>query len=438
MSTGPPYEAQTVTLDDMTGELRTPRFAIAVSEGPQRGTRVVSAGDELSIGTSDRNSLVLQDRTASRHHCRIVVTSRGFELQDLASRNGTRIAGLRIGTALLKPGASFTVGRSTLSFERVDGTHTETVSRDPQFGDLVGKSAAMRRLFAFLPRIAASEATVLIEGETGTGKGAVADAIHRHSARAQGPFVVVDCASVTPTLIESYLFGHDKGAFTGAHAARIGAFEAASGGTIFLDEVGELPLELQPKLLRVLEERTVSRLGRTSSIAVDARVVAATNRDLRSEVNAGTFRSDLFYRLNVVSLRIPALRDRRDDITELARLFWAQRDDSSIPPDILTGLTRQRWPGNVRELRAAVERAVLFGPEAELLGGGAIDANSGAVPVDLTVPFRAAKGRVVGQFERRYLSALIEQHDGNLSHAARAARIDRNYLRELLQKHDLR
>ncbi len=405
------------------------RFAVEVVAGPDAGKRVDSDGEELSIGTAEGNALVLSDRAASRHHCTITASDAGFLLRDLDSTNGTKLGGYKVGSAHLKTGATLDVGRSKLRFDVSDDSITAPLSASEQFGMVLGKSAAMRRIFAMLPRIAGSGSTVLLEGETGTGKTLLASAIHDASPRSAGPFSVVDCAAMTPTLIESQLFGHVRGAYTGATESRQGAFVAAQGGTVFLDEVGELPLELQPKLLRVLEERVVTPLGDTASLPIDVRVIAATNRDLREEVNHGNFRADLFYRLHVLRLRVPPLRERPDDIELLARHFWAQCGDGPLAAEVIDAWRRQRWSGNVRELRSAVERAALLGDPA--LGAPV------APSADPGKPFRAAKDEVVRRFEVDYLTRLYQQHQGNISRAARAARMDRNHLRELLRKYGI-
>jgi DNA-binding NtrC family response regulator len=325
---------------------------------------------------------------------------------------------------------SFTVGQTTLRFESLPSNIREPLSASERFGDVLGRSASIRRLFALLPRIAASDSTVLIEGETGTGKTLLASSIHEASGRAKEPFVVFDCGAVAPTLIESELFGHERGAFSGAIAAREGAFVAARRGTLFLDELGELPLELQPKLLRALSERTIVPLGSRVPREVDARVIAATNRDLRERVNQGHFRADLFYRVAVVRLAIPPLRERPDDIELLARHFYAEccPEAPEPPAEWLEVWKRLSWRGNVRELRSAVERIVLFGEEQP--------SEAQAAPKD-TLSFRAAKERVIESFEREYLQRLLARAAGNVSKAARIARMDRNHLRELLRRHGL-
>jgi DNA-binding NtrC family response regulator len=298
----------------------------------------------------------------------------------------------------------------------------------------------MRRIFQALPRIASSEATVLLEGETGTGKTMLADAIHQASARGARPFNVVDCGAIPPTLIESELFGHDKGAFTGATGARVGAIEAASGGTVFFDEIGELPLDLQPRLLRVIEDRTIKRVGGRDAIKIDVRVIAATNQDLRAAVNRGAFRADLYYRLNVVSLRLPPLRERRDDIPLFVEAFYEQfAGMPGAPQEMLDEFARHDWPGNVRELRAAVERAVLLGDPAlwKALVDETQGTSTGPESFDDASSFRAAKEHAMVRWERGYIEELLRRHGNNLSRAARAARMDRTYLRELGRRYNL-
>ncbi|HHH28354.1 MAG TPA: sigma 54-dependent Fis family transcriptional regulator [Polyangiaceae bacterium] len=407
------------------------RFAVDVVSGDDAGARATSEGEELSIGTARGNGLVLTDRSVSRHHCIITATADGFRIKDLDSTNGVKLGGFKVEAAFLKTGASFKLGRTKLRFAALDEHVSEPVSPEEAFGGVLGRSAAMRRIFAVLPRVAATDTTVLVEGETGTGKTLLASAIHDASPRRDGPFMVVDCGAVTGSLIESHLFGNARGAFTGATEARDGAFVAATGGTVLLDEVGELPLELQPKLLRVLEERVVTPLGTTRQVPIDVRVIAATNRDLREEVNRGRFRADLFYRLHVVRLRVPPLRERPDDVEVLARHFWSEcAPGRALPDDLLTTWRQLRWSGNVRELRAAVDRAILLGGLEEARGE-----DRGPASYDPNLSFRALKEQIVERFERDYLGRLFEDNDRNISQTARAARMDRNHLRELLRKH---
>jgi DNA-binding NtrC family response regulator len=370
------------------------------------------------------------------------VSPQGVLLRDLDSTNGTTVAGFRVGTAYLQSGAVIAIGMTKLRYDELGEQLDEPLSDDDAFGRAIGRSVAMRRLFQILPRIAGSESTVLIEGETGTGKGVIAEAIHTASPRTTGPFVVVDCGSIPPSLIESELFGHEKGSFTGATRDRAGAFESAAGGTVFLDELGELPLELQPKLLRALEERTVKRVGGLDPIRLDVRVIAASNRDLRQMVNRGTFRADLYFRLNIVRIEVPPLRERRDDIPVLVASFYeqlVQTPGSQPPPALVAHLASQDWPGNVRELRNAVERAVLM-QDAELwqeLTSESPDTATSAYQFDDSLSFRAAKERATAQWERWYVGELFQRSAGNLSRAARAAHMDRTHLRELLRKYRL-
>jgi DNA-binding NtrC family response regulator len=420
--------------------LQIARFRLTVLTGPDAGLTCVSSTMELTVGTNDGNDLVLRDGSVSRHHCSFVVTPGGVELRDLGSTNGSYISGIRVTQAFVPAASTVAVGQTTLRFDSIDEPLSEPLSRDDAFGPVVGHSASMRRLFAILERVAPTDANILLEGETGTGKGLVAEAIHQASQRAGGPFVVVDCASLPAGVMESELFGHERGAFTGAHDDRIGLFEQASGGTVFLDEVGELPVELQPKLLRVLERRTIRRVGSTRQIPVDIRIVAATNRDLRREVNAGNMRSDLWYRLNTVRLVLPPLRDRAEDIPLLASHLYSQMtgDSEALPPsDLIESLSRRTWPGNVRELANAVEQALVLSDNPEALRMLGADRGAHAGIFDPTETFRAAKARATAAWERAYLVQLIGYHDGNISAAARAVKMDRTHLRSLLQRHEV-
>jgi DNA-binding NtrC family response regulator len=446
--------AETVALVVHPHEYVITRFRLVVTEGPDQGLEVTSDGNELAVGTAAGNHIVLSDRSVSRHHCVITASEDGFFLRDLGSRNGTGLGGYRVVGAYLQPGALLRIGESTLRFELLPDTIVEPLGDEERFGRVLGQSTAMRRLFAALPRISQSDSTVLLEGETGTGKGLLAEVIHQRSKRARGPLVVIDCSAIPPNLIEAELFGHAKGAFTGAVNARAGAFEAAAGGTVFLDELGELPLDMQPKLLRVLEDRVVRRVGSLEPVKLDVRVIAATNRDLRQEVNRGAFRSDLYYRLNIVRIRLPPLRERREDIPLLVAHFYEQFShggDPRPPAELISAFLRQDWAGNVRELRAAVERAILMQDPA-LWFEATLGAPAGEEPAkgeggatreydheaDLALhSFRAAKERAVARWERGYVEALVRKSGGNLSRAAREARMDRNHLRELLRRHGL-
>ena len=435
----------TVLLDRAGREISYRRIKVEVVSGVDQGKSFVADGGEVSIGTADGNDLQLTDPAVSRHHCAVAVVPRGYQLSDLGSTNGTIVAGITVDRALVQPGAVVELGQTRLRFDIGDDRVREPLAVEERWGRALGRSPAMRRIFALLPRLAATDTTLLLEGETGTGKSLLAEVLHDASPRRDRPFVVVDCGAIPPTLIESELFGHEKGAFTGAHAARRGVFEAADGGTVFLDEIGELPLEMQPKLLRALEDRMVRRVGATDVIRLDVRVIAATNRDLRQEVNRGRFRSDLLYRLNTVRVRVPPLRERRDDIGVLAGHFWTQfaNDPHAAPPaDLLIDWLRRDWPGNVRELRSAVERAVLLDDptiwaeiSTTLAVPDPVPPPPTAIDFDDAASFRVAKERAVAAWERAYVRELVRRHDGNLSRAARAARMDRNHLRELLRRH---
>ena len=440
-----PAGAAHTTVVSEPRELRFPRYRLTVLDGPDRERTFDGGATELAIGTAPANAVILSDAAVSRFHIAISPTPRGHLVRDLGSTNGTMINGVVVERAYLAPGAIIAIGQSRLRFDPLGGEERAALSSDPRWGRALGTSEAMRRIFAVLPKLAESDATILLEGETGTGKGLLAEAIHEASPRGKGPFITLDCGSIPPTLIESELFGHEKGSFTGAAGARVGGFEAARGGTVFLDEVGELPLDMQPKLLRALEDRVVKRVGGNEPVRLEIRIIAATNRDLRSEINQGRFRSDLYYRLNTFRLRIPPLRERRDDIALLVAHFYRQLSPGgeAPPAELLAELARHDWPGNVRELRAAVERAVLLGDPAvwhALSGEAEAPAADPAVApasdrVGDGVSFRAAKERAVSAWERDYVRTLIARHDGNLSRAARAVRMDRNHLRELLRRH---
>jgi transcriptional regulator with GAF, ATPase, and Fis domain len=314
------------------------------------------------------------------------------------------------------------------------------------FGAAIGQSLAMRTIFGVLERIASTDATVLLEGETGTGKDVLARAIWTESARASGPFVVVDCGAVSYSLLESELFGHERGAFTGAVSARQGAFELADGGTVFLDEIGELPLDVQPKLLRVLETREFRRVGGNKSLRSDVRVIAATKRNLQREVTAGKFREDLYFRLAVVPVTVPPLRLRREDVPMLVEhILRATGVTSTVSDDMLQALMAHDWPGNVRELRNVLERAVYMGrgagvSELQLValpmsGGGAGDT---AFQFEAGKSYRETRAKYDGEFERRYVKWLLGRHSGNISAAAREAKMDRKHLHDMAKKHGLR
>jgi two-component system response regulator AtoC len=318
------------------------------------------------------------------------------------------------------------------------------------FHNIVGKSPKMLEVYRLLEQAAGLDITVLLGGETGTGKELAARAIHYHSARKARRFVPVNCGALPPDLVESELFGHAKGSFTGAVGAKAGLFEEAEGGTIFLDEVGELPLPTQVKLNRALQEKEIRRVGSNDPIKVDVRVIAATHRDLRAEAAAGRFREDLFYRLHVFPVRLPALRERVEDVPLLAAHFLEKhahafrREISEFDPDALKVLTSYSWPGNVRELENAVERAVAVAKGQRISAEDLppeLSAPAGAAPpgsVFTSLPFRDAVDQVRERFSREYLVALMREFKGNVSKAAERARMERETLHRLLKKHGVR
>ena len=407
------------------------RFRVRVVTGPDAPRSIESSSEDLTVGTGANETLRLTDRCVSRHHCAIRVGNEGLICEDLGSTNGTYVGDHRVTSAAISPGDTIQIGETTLSVEMIGDVVTEPLSRSDRFGRVLGRSAAMRRVFALLEKVAPSDATILLEGETGTGKSAVAEAVHETSKRAAAPFVVVDCGALPGTLLESELFGHERGAFTGAVSTRVGLFESAMGGTVLLDEIGELPLDLQPKLLRALERRVIRRVGSSQEVPVDVRLIAATHRDLRREVNQGTFRSDLWYRLNTVRLVLPPLRDRRDDVAMLVASFYQDLigdPDAAPPAELVRTMMRGAWKGNVRELRSAVERALVGAPTLD---------DEGENDNELAMSFRAAKNRATSSWERTYLSKLLPAYDGNVSKAARAARMDRTHLSELVHRYGL-
>jgi DNA-binding NtrC family response regulator len=382
---------------------------------------------------------VIEDETVSPAHCEISREEDIYVLRDLGSQHGTWLGGIRIREAVLPAEAFVEVGDAGFVFAPVRPYDSPALHPENHFGELIGQSPAMRATFARLARVAERGTTVLLEGESGTGKELAARAIHEQSARSAGPFVVVDCGSISRTLIESELFGHERGAYTGALQAREGAFVRASGGSIFLDEVSELDLDLQPRLLGVLERREVKPIGGSQPIPVDVRIIAATNRDLLRRVSLGAFRQDLYYRLAVARVRLPPLSERAGDIPLLGEHFvreHAARDNQphSLSREQLQRLACRRWPGNVRELRNVVEQLLTFGIE-EL---PPIEETEASTAGETQPPFKVAKERLVRRFERQYLTAVMAQHGGNITAAASASEVDRVHFLRLLDRHGLR
>jgi two-component system, NtrC family, response regulator GlrR len=434
-------ERQTEDARRLSSKVLVQRFRLRVKEGLDAGLSRLSEGKTVVVGSHESADLVLRDRTVSRFHCEISIVDGKPEIRDLGSRNGTWVNGVPVLHAPLLDEAWIAVGHTRLRFDLREQSAEVELSARTAFGSLVGRSPAMRAVFALLERAAASDSTVLLEGATGTGKGAAAEAIHASSARAEGPFVVVDCGALPPQLAPSELFGHRRGAFTGASESRVGALEAAHGGTVFLDEIGELPLDLQPQLLRAIDQRQVKRIGDAAYHPIDVRVIAATHRDLRTEVNERRFRSDLFYRLAVLTIRMPTLAERLEDLPLLCERLLEGIPGAAGRPDepprseaFVAHLARHSWPGNVRELRNYLERCcVLNAAEPPSLQG-----SSDELRIDPGQSFRAARERWQSEFERRYLRALLEGHGGNIRAAAQAAELDRTYLYRLLWRHGIR
>jgi two-component system, NtrC family, response regulator GlrR len=432
----------TVDVGGGTAPVVVRRFRVRVVAGPDSGAERMSQGKALAIGTHPSADLVLNDRTVSRFHCSIDIVDGIAQIRDLGSRNGTLVDNVPILHAPLRERAVLALGTTEIHFDLGRESITIEASQREAFGSMVGRSPAMRAVFAQLERAAGSDITVLLEGETGTGKEIAAEALHRESGRAEGPFVVVDCGSIAPELVESELFGHERGAFTGADRARVGAFEAAHGGTLFLDEIGELDSDVQPKLLRAVESRSIRRVGSTSSVPVDVRLVAATWRDLRAEVNAGRFRPDLYYRLAVFPVRIPPLRERMADLSPVVEKLLrdldadAEATERLRAPAFMARLMRHGWPGNIRELRNHLERSLIISDASPF--PGIHPTGDGPITVDPTRSLKVSRDEWIRQFERRYLEALLTLHAGNVRAAAAATGVDRVYLYRLLWKHGLK
>jgi DNA-binding NtrC family response regulator len=430
----------TALLEDLPSFSRQNRGGIfLVIKGPDRGESVRLTQDPVSFGSSPSCDLVLTDKTVSRKHLQAELHGDEVVMVDSGSTNGTFIQGSRFEKIVIGFGAEVKLGRTVIKFLPDE----EVVEPEPldqaSLGTIVGADTKMRQLFKLMTDVAATTATVLIEGETGTGKELIAEEIHNHSPRRDGPFVVFDCGSVPRELIESMLFGHVKGSFTGAITDRRGAFAEAHGGTIFLDEIGEMALDLQPSLLRVLDKRAVRKVGSNTYERIDVRVVAATNRDLRAEVAKKTFREDLYYRLAVIRVSVPPLRERGSDIPLLTQHFMqAFGQGLDVTPEDMAKLQRHAWPGNVRELRNVVERACLLSRGNTInIDDALVHEAAPALGIRTDLPFKEAKGQLVDMFERKYIDDLMRKHKMNLSAAAREAQIDRKHLRELIRKYGL-
>jgi two-component system response regulator GlrR len=397
----------------------------------EHGTCILGAGADCHV--------IIDNPSVSRAHVELGLVPEGISVRDLGSRNGTFYLGHRVQAMTLAPGARIHVGPVEIALDAdLDTLENVEPYTAPTYRGMVGAALAMRTLFGALSRLEGSLVTVLVTGESGVGKELVARALHEGSAVANGPLVTVNCGAIAPELVASELFGHRRGAFTGASDARKGAFESADGGTLFLDEIGELPLDVQPMLLRALESGEIRAVGSDRSTHVRVRVVAATHRDLRSDVRANRFREDLFYRLAVVELSVPPLRDRVDDVEELANRFAQAAGIGGLPPEIIGRLRARRWPGNVRELRNVVQAFAALGRlPAEGAATEASDDELLVRRVDLTRSYADQKDELLDRFTRAYLVQLMQHTGGNQSTAARLSGLDRSWLWRLLIKHGI-
>jgi DNA-binding NtrC family response regulator len=434
-----------------------PSFVFEVIDGPDRGVSLTVDAAQPSrayIGKSHICQLRLSDPTVSRRHLAIDLGDQ-LRLTDLGSTNGTLVNGVRLMDAfLMGEGEIVQIGATTIRVIRVAPTLVQMPSAT-SFGRVFGASPEMRRLYPLCERLASSDVPLIIEGETGTGKELLAEALHERSARAKEPFVVFDCTAVPPTLLEATLFGHERGAFTGAIATNKGLLQQADGGTLLVDEIGELDISLQPKLLRAIERSEFRRVGGNQWITINVRIMAATRRNLDKEIQAGRFRDDLFYRLAVARVELPPLRERRGDIALLARHFWERLGGQGpMPYDMLLRFEDYHWPGNVRELYNAVARALALGELAnteadwrggpgrmmaapkepprrpgEMLGTPSLDVIDRVIALGL--PLSQSRDLVVDEFERRYIQKVLDRHGGDATRAALASGIARRYFQLL-------
>ena len=414
---------------------------VQVAAGPDAGLQATIGPAGLVVGTGAGCDLRLSDKVVSRRHLEVSAEPDGVRLVDRGSRNGTYLGGARVHEIVVAQDARVVLGETTLLVKLTSEPLDVAVSSRTSFGGALARSASMRHVFDLLERAARTDVTVLLEGESGTGKEVLAHALHAESQRREGPFVVVDCGAIPESLVESELFGHERGAFTGALAARAGAFEQANEGTLFLDEIGELPLDAQPKLLRALESRSFRRVGGNQTVRVDVRVVAATNRKLREAVRKKEFREDLFYRLAVVHVTVPRLADRQDDIVPLAESFLRRATGdptATIPPELAALLGSYPWPGNARELRNVVERFSTFGrADARVLFGEPPPDDAGA-HLDVAaldgLPYHEAKQRLVDAFHRAVLPRAVERAGGSVPRAAEQLGLPKASLYRMLQQ----
>lgn len=415
-------------------------FSLLVAEGDQAGMACAipkAAPHRFTVGKSEACDLTLTDREVSRRHLALEQRGGVLHVEDLGSTNGTFVNGVRVIEALVEGGETLRVGSTVL---RVEARGEKDAVRTPPamgFGRVIGASPQMRRLYPFCERLAKTDIPVVIEGETGTGKELLAESLHENSLRANGPFVVFDCTTVAPNLMEAVLFGHERGAYTGADSARPGVFERADGGTLFIDEIGDLEIGLQAKLLRAVERSEVRRVGGASYTKVDVRLVCATRRDLELAIQEGCFRDDLYHRLAVARIELPPLRNRSGDVELLAQFFWGQLGGGSIPPGFIENVKLHRWPGNVRELRNLVARTIALGDLAPVMpSDSAQDDLSGFFDEVLSeeLPFTRARDMVMDEFRRQFVERALERHGGSVPKAAAAAGVSRRYFDRIRER----
>ncbi len=417
-----------------------PSFTLTCVAGPNAGGVFSIDGSQptrVLLGTSPVCWVRLSDNQVSRRHAALELVENGLRLTDLGSTNGTRVSGISCIDVVLNGGEVVQVGETMLQVGRTTSLVTAPLTEALGFGRMVGASPEMRRLYVLCERIAASAVPVILEGETGTGKELLAESLHEMGPRASGPFIVFDCTAIPPNLLESALFGHERGSFTGATDTRRGVFEQAHKGTLLIDEIGDLDLALQSKLLRAIERSEVQRVGGDKWMKVDVRVMAATRRDLDHEVQEGRFRDDLFFRIAVTRIELPPLRKRHGDVVTLARHFWKSLGGAGdLPHDLEVRFAAYEWPGNIRELHNSVARQIALGDLAQIEATRpSMLAPAGAAPgedfIDLVVaeelPLPRARERVVDEFERRYLEKVLAKHGGNVAKAAESAGIARRY-----------
>ena len=434
-------EATAGTTHDGAPERTVDAYGVTVLEGVDRGASAVVTGDAF-VGKSATCELRLSDPKVSRRHVRLTVEPLGLRVLDLSSTNGVYLNQARVLDAYAGAGDRLRLGDTLLGLEATRALEPAVASTRTRFGRVIGASAAMRGLFARCDQLAPTELPVLVEGETGTGKELVAEALHEASGRAAKPFVVFDCTTVSPQLLEASLFGHERGAFTGAVEARPGVFEVASGGTLLIDEVGDLDISLQAKLLRAVERQEVQRVGGTRWLKVNVRLLSATRRDLEAEIQAGRFRDDLYYRLAVARLFVPPLRARDGDVELLATHLWNKlaAGTQPFPTEFLARWQSYHWPGNVRELRNAVLRRFSLGQADVWDDAASADEPLGEEP-DLVdgllrdgVPYTLARRRVLDEFDRRFVTVALQKSGGSVARAAANFGIARRYFTKIKSK----